>query len=88
LVAKSANDGVLAYFGYPEAAEDDAEQAVRAGLAVIREAPSLNDRLRARVGIATGLVVSARSAIAQAGYLWAMPSRLRTNCSAPLHRTW
>jgi class 3 adenylate cyclase len=57
MVARSVNDGVLGYFGYPEAAEDDAEQAVRAGLALIREVPSIDDRLRARVGIATGLAV-------------------------------
>ncbi len=57
MVARSVNDGVLGYFGYPEAAEDDAEQAVRAGLAVLREVPSLDDRLRARVGIATGLAI-------------------------------
>ncbi|MBV9249638.1 MAG: AAA family ATPase, partial [Acetobacteraceae bacterium] len=57
IVAKSVNDCVLGYFGYPEAAEDDAEQAVRAGLAMIRYVPSLDGRLRARVGIATGLVV-------------------------------
>jgi class 3 adenylate cyclase len=58
MVARSVNDGVLGYFGYPEAAEDDAEQAVRAGLAVIREVPSVDDRLRARVGIATGLAIA------------------------------
>jgi class 3 adenylate cyclase len=38
IVAKSANDSVLGYFGYPEAAEDDAAQAVRAGLALLGEA--------------------------------------------------
>jgi class 3 adenylate cyclase len=57
MLAKSVNDSVLAYFGYPEAAEDDAEQAVRAGLALVREVPSIDDRLCVRVGIATGLVV-------------------------------
>jgi tetratricopeptide (TPR) repeat protein len=58
-------DGVLAYFGYPKAHEDDAERAVRAGLAVIeamgdvsaREGPSRNVELAVRVGIATGPVV-------------------------------
>jgi class 3 adenylate cyclase/predicted ATPase len=58
-VAKYMGDGVLVYFGYPQAHEDDAEQAIRAGLAladVVREieAPAL---LQLRVGIATGLVV-------------------------------
>ncbi|HET6840394.1 MAG TPA: adenylate/guanylate cyclase domain-containing protein, partial [Candidatus Angelobacter sp.] len=61
-VAKYLGDGVLAYFGYPEAHEDDAERAARAGLdlaeAVGRmEAGEGGARLSARVGIATGLVV-------------------------------
>jgi class 3 adenylate cyclase len=60
-VAKYMGDGVLAYFGRPNAHEDDAERAVRAGLAIARsiaglEAPD-GGRLAARVGIATGLVV-------------------------------
>ncbi len=61
-VAKYLGDGVLALFGYPEAHEDDAERAVRAGLdlseAVGRlEAEEEGTRLAARVGVATGLVV-------------------------------
>jgi class 3 adenylate cyclase/predicted ATPase len=59
-VAKYMGDGVLVYFGYPEAHEDDAERAVRAGLAVIEAVSRLNVksvRLQARAGIATGLVV-------------------------------
>jgi predicted ATPase len=53
-------DGVLIYFGYPRAHEDDAERAVRAGLGVIdavRRLDVKSVKLRARVGIATGLVV-------------------------------
>src|SRR5258708_11162796 len=52
-------DGVLVYFGYPRADEDDAEQAVRAGLELIAAATGLESRasLQTRVGIATGLVV-------------------------------
>ena len=54
-------DGVLAYFGYPQAHEDAAERAVRAGLALVRAVGALSapfgDRMSARVGIATGLVV-------------------------------
>jgi predicted ATPase len=53
-------DGVLVYFGYPRAHEDDAERAVRAGLGVIDSVGRLDVQsieLRARVGIATGLVV-------------------------------
>jgi class 3 adenylate cyclase len=58
-VAKYMGDGVLAYFGYPLAHEDDAERAVRAGLELVAEVSSLrtNAALRTRVGIATGLVV-------------------------------
>jgi tetratricopeptide (TPR) repeat protein len=53
-------DGVLVYFGYPRAHEDDAERAVRAGLGVIDAVGRLDVKsveLRGRVGIATGLVV-------------------------------
>jgi hypothetical protein len=52
-------DGVLIYFGYPQAHEDDAEQAVRAGLALIEAVGALKSAvsLQTRVGIATGLVV-------------------------------
>jgi class 3 adenylate cyclase/predicted ATPase len=58
-VAKYMGDGVLAYFGYPQAHEDDAERAVRAGLGVINTVAGLTVgvRLEARVGIATGLVI-------------------------------
>jgi len=58
-VARYMGDGVLAYFGYPQAHEDDAEQAVRAGLELITSLPGLNTpvKLAARVGIATGRVV-------------------------------
>ena len=60
-VAKYMGDGVLAYFGYPQAHEHDAERAVRAGLAIVEAAPKLVTRagspLHVRVGIATGLVV-------------------------------
>src|SRR5215472_11148616 len=59
-VAKYMGDGVLAYFGYPRAHEDDAERAVRAGLGVTEAVGRLDVKsikLQARVGIATGLVV-------------------------------
>jgi class 3 adenylate cyclase len=59
-VAKYMGDGVLVYFGYPNAHEDDAERAVRAALAIIDTVGRLevgSARLQARVGIATGLVV-------------------------------
>ena len=59
-VSRYMGDGVLVYFGYPQAHEDDAERAIRAGLGLI-DAIALLDvgsvKLQARVGIATGLVV-------------------------------
>ncbi len=58
-VAKYMGDGVLIYFGYPQAHEDDAERAVRAGLKLVAAVSDLKTHaaLRTRVGIATGLVV-------------------------------
>jgi class 3 adenylate cyclase len=58
-VAKYMGDGVLVYFGYPEAHEDDAEQAVRAGLALAANVGRLqtSEPFRVRVGIGTGQVV-------------------------------
>ena len=58
-VAKYMGDGVLVYFGYPEAHEDDAERAVRAGLELVAAVAGLKTHaaLQTRVGIATGLVV-------------------------------
>ena len=60
-VAKFMGDGVLAYFGWPRAHEDEAERAVRAGLAVMQAMGRLPTQggkvLQARIGIATGLVV-------------------------------
>jgi class 3 adenylate cyclase/DNA-binding transcriptional ArsR family regulator len=62
-VAQYLGDGVLAYFGYPRGQEQAAERAVRAGLDIVREVERLQHRdglaLRARVGVATGLVVGA-----------------------------
>ena len=58
-VAKYMGDGVLIYFGYPEAHEHDAESAVRAGLQVIAGVTALKSPvpLQTRVGLATGMVV-------------------------------
>jgi class 3 adenylate cyclase len=60
-VAKYMGDGVLAYFGWPQAHEDEAERAVRAGLAIVdalagQETPA-GEPLAARIGVATGLVM-------------------------------
>jgi class 3 adenylate cyclase len=61
VVARYMGDGVLAYFGYPQAHEDDAVQAVRAGLALVETVAHLqtggNNPLQIRVGIATGVAV-------------------------------
>jgi class 3 adenylate cyclase/predicted ATPase len=60
-VAKYMGDGVVTYFGYPQAHEHDAERAVRAGIALVEAVPKLKTAtaasLAVRVGIATGLVV-------------------------------
>lgn len=63
-VARYFGDGVMAYFGYPQAHEEDAERAVRAGLGIVDAMRNLNMRLaergvelRVRIGIATGSVV-------------------------------
>jgi predicted ATPase/class 3 adenylate cyclase len=61
VIARYMGDGVLAYFGYPQAHEDDAEQAARAGLALVDAVANLQTdnggELQVRVGIATGMVV-------------------------------
>jgi class 3 adenylate cyclase len=68
-LARYVGDGVLVYFGYPQAHEDDAQRAIRAGLGIVAALPQLNIRLqqtvsvlqqvplRVRIGIHTGLVV-------------------------------
>src|SRR5262249_41690932 len=69
-LAKYIGDGLLVYFGYPQAHEDDAQRAVRAGLGIVAALPQLNARLQSiiearscaplqvRIGIHTGLVVA------------------------------
>jgi len=68
-IARYVGDGLLVYFGYPVAHEDDAQRAIRAGLGIVAELPQLNARLlpsvgvlqemplQVRIGIHTGLVV-------------------------------
>jgi class 3 adenylate cyclase len=59
-IARFLGDGILAYFGYPRAHEDDAERAVRAGLEIVTSVGRLEtcaqEPLNVRIGIATGLV--------------------------------
>ena len=57
MAAKYLNDTVLAWFGYPRAAEHSAERAIRAGLTLIEAVSRLDPRLHCRIGVATGLVV-------------------------------
>src|SRR5436190_3075750 len=61
MIARYMGDGVLAYFGYPRAQEDDAEQAVRAALTLVDAVANLRTNvdasLQARIGIATGTVI-------------------------------
>ena len=68
-LARYVGDGLLVYFGYPQAHEDDAQRAIRAGLGIVTALPELNRRLQqtaeilqelplqVRIGIHTGLVV-------------------------------
>src|SRR5262249_31343096 len=68
-LARYVGDGLLVYFGYPQAHEDDASRAIRAGLSIVAALPELNTRLQdtvgvlhnsplqVRLGIHTGLVV-------------------------------
>src|SRR5262249_13203928 len=68
-LARYVGDGLLVYFGYPQAHEDDAQRAIRAGLGIVAALPDLNHRLQqsagvlresplqVRIGIHTGLVV-------------------------------
>jgi class 3 adenylate cyclase len=64
-IARYMGDGMLVYFGYPQAHEDDAERAVRSGLGILESIPDLNEQVVAqygvevavRVGVATGPVV-------------------------------
>jgi class 3 adenylate cyclase len=61
-VAKYMGDGVLIYFGYPQAHEDDTERALRAGLELVSAVralrqPGAHTELQCRIGVSTGLVV-------------------------------
>ena len=66
-VAKFMGDGLLAYFGYPATHEDEAENAVRAGLDLVAKVGRLllpsGEALQVRVGVATGLVVLANNVV-------------------------
>jgi class 3 adenylate cyclase len=90
-VAKYLGDGLMVYFGWPEAHEDDAERAVRAGLAIVDDVNSLNGRLAkehnvtlsVRVGIQTGSVVATAAVIKPTSS--AMHPTSPRACSRPLN---
>ena len=89
-VAKYMGDGVLVYFGYPQAHEDDAERAVRAGLELIKRGWTKSGApLQTRVGISTGLVVvgdligsGAAQEQAVVGETPNLAARLQSDCRA------
>ena len=94
-VAKFMGDGVLAYFGYPRAQEQDAENAVKAGLAIAEAAPTLDTvagaPLHVRVGIATGIVVVGDllgSGEGRSAESWATRRTSRRGCRRSPSRTW
>ena len=92
-VAKYLGDGVLVYFGYPQAHEDDADQAVRAGLETIAAVTALKMTvpLQTRIGIATGLVVVGDligSGQAQERGIVGETPTLLPGCKASPNRTW
>ena len=92
-VAKYMGDGVLVYFGYPQAHEDDAERAVRAGLQLIQAVGGLKSSapLQTRVGIATGLVVVddlVGSGEAQERGIVGETPNLAARLQGMLNRTW
>ena len=89
-IAQYLGDGLLVYFGYPLAHEDDAQRAVRAGLGMVEAVGQLNTRLAqeqgvqlaVRLGIHTGLVVVGRSEVAPGrnSWLWARRPTSRPAC--------
>ena len=87
-VAKYMGDGVLVYFGYPQAHEDDAGRAVRAGLEFVASVGTLKTHvtLQTRVGIATGLVVIG-DLIGSGGIVGETPTS-RLGFKALPNRTW
>jgi predicted ATPase/class 3 adenylate cyclase len=71
-VARYMGDGVLAYFGWPTASEDDAERAVRAGLTIVKAIVPLNRRLTGKTGSELAVRVGVHSG-------WVVIDKLGTN---------
>jgi class 3 adenylate cyclase/tetratricopeptide (TPR) repeat protein/energy-coupling factor transporter ATP-binding protein EcfA2 len=76
-VAQYQGDGVVAYFGFPRAHEDDALRAVRASLAILDEVAGLNGRLRALLGVELQIRIGLHTGIVVAGEIGSGPSRER-----------
>jgi class 3 adenylate cyclase len=88
-VAKYLGDGVMAYFGYPQAHDNDAECAARAGLAILDAIAKLNEqpghaKLSARVGIDSGPVVVGKGAGSEAEVFGDAPISLRASRRQPI----
>jgi class 3 adenylate cyclase/tetratricopeptide (TPR) repeat protein len=66
-VAQYLGDGILAYFGYPEAREDDARRAVRAALEVVRSVELLNNQIDPKLGVTLGVRVAAHTGLVVTG---------------------
>jgi class 3 adenylate cyclase/tetratricopeptide (TPR) repeat protein len=66
-VAQYLGDGILAYFGYPEAREDDARRAVRAALEVVRSVDLLNHQIDPKLGVTLGVRVAAHTGLVVTG---------------------
>jgi class 3 adenylate cyclase len=89
-VAKFLGDGLMAYFGWPEAHEDDAARAIRAGLAIVDTIAELNqqlnrgneDKLLVRIGIDSGATVIARGGGAEAD-VFGDPPTVASRVQAP-----
>jgi class 3 adenylate cyclase/predicted ATPase len=77
-IAQYLGDGLLVYFGYPVAHEDDSRRSIHAGLGIVRELQQLNDRpqspLQVRIGIHTGLVVAGGVGNEQTGVVGKTPN--------------
>jgi hypothetical protein len=89
-VAKFMGDGVLAYFGFPSAFEDAAERTVRAAIGILSEVRTIEmpdgTRVQARIGIATGLVVVAKSSAP--GWRRSAPSSVKRPISLQGCKRW
>ncbi len=76
-VAQYQGDGVVAYFGYPRAHEDDAQRAVHASLDILDEVATLNERLHSLLAIALEVRVGIHTGLVIAGEMGTGPSRER-----------